>query len=413
MHVSLMQRIDYWIGVPLCFLLSLWHEFLKLFRPPPLVQPKKILFIELSEMGSAIIAYSTLVKAQAIFPNSELFFLIFRKNRESVDVLDVIPRENVVVIDERNFVSFAFSTVAALFRIWRLRIDTTVDMELFSRCTALISYLSRAKNRVGYDQYTGEGLFRGTFLTHRVMYNPHQHMALNFLALLYSLTVAREERPLLKRNLEGELLPLPFFKGSTEEERRVDEILAAYPECAGKDLVIINPDPGLLPLRGWPIDNFATLCRALAAESSQIAFVSVGLKHSKPISDAVLGGLPQSQVVDLTGATKTLRELMVLFTRARLLITNDSGPAHFAALTPISSIVLFGPETPKLYSPLSPRCHSVTANLSCSPCFAATNHRRSACNDNKCMKAIPVSQILDLSRRVLGLTSSANSVGTN
>jgi ADP-heptose:LPS heptosyltransferase len=317
----------------------------------------------------------------------------------------VIPRENVIVVDDRSFLRFAWSTLKALVRMWKLRIDTAVDMELFSRCTAMISYLSGARNRVGYDQYTGEGLFRGTFLTHRVMYNNHQHMGLNFLALLYALTTNhsdRSELPLLKRNLESELLPLPIFQGTSDEQRAVDEILQVSQNGARRRrLVIVNPDPGLLPLRGWPVPNFAELCARLCAEFPDVVIVPVGLKHAQATSDAVVKGLPAANVLDLTGKTKTLRELVVLFQRAELLITNDSGPAHFAALTPIKSIVLFGPETPKLYAPLSPACQSVSANLSCSPCFAATNHRRSACSDNKCMQAIPVERVLQFAREAL------------
>ncbi len=401
MHVSLMQKVDYWVGVPLCAVLSIWQQIRKRLLPPQPKTPSKILFIELSEMGSAIIAYSTLSRATQLFPAAELYFLVFRKNRESVDVLNVIPPGNVIVISDRNFISFALSAVAALFRIWRLKIDTTVDMELFSRCTALLSYLSGATNRVGYDQYTGEGLFRGTFLTHRVMYNNHQHMALNFLALLYALEAGPSERPLLKRNLEKEMLPLPPFTGSAEEETAIDSLLRKYQINTQGQIVIVNPDPGLLPLRGWPLENFAALCRQVCSAHEGAVVVVVGLKHSKPIADLVLQGLPAGRGIDLTGETKTLRELMVLFNRAHLLITNDSGPAHFAALTPIHSIVLFGPETPKLYSPLSPRAHSVSANLSCSPCFAATNHRRSACTDNVCMRSIPLQQVVALADAAL------------
>jgi len=51
---------------------------------------------------------------------------------------------------------------------------------------------------------------------------------------------------------------------------------------------------------------------------------------------------------------------VVLFYRASLLITNDGGPVHFSALTPIPSIVFFGPETPVLYGSLAKnaRCFS-------------------------------------------------------
>jgi ADP-heptose:LPS heptosyltransferase len=74
-------------------------------------------------------------------------------------------------------------------------------------------------------------------------------------------------------------------------------------------------------------------------------------------------------------------------------VTNDSGPAHFAAVTPLKTVVLFGPETPALYGSLGPSI-AVTANLACSPCVSAANHRKTACSDNVCMRAIGVAQVL-------------------
>ena len=65
-----------------------------------------------------------------------------------------------------------------------------------------------------------------------------------------------------------------------------------------------------------------------------------------------------------------------------------------ASLTGIRSIVLFGPETPKLYSPLGPNVTALYAHLSCSPCLAAANHRHTVCTDNKCMQAIEVGEVL-------------------
>ena len=44
-----------------------------------------------------------------------------------------------------------------------------------------------------------------------------------------------------------------------------------------------------------------------------------------------------------------MRELLTLYTLADVLVTNDSGPAHFASLTPVHTVVLFGPETPLLF----------------------------------------------------------------
>jgi len=100
------------------------------------------------------------------------------------------------------------------------------------------------------------------------------------------------------------------------------------------------------------------------------------------------------------------------------MVTNDSGPAHFAAASGLPTIVLFGPETPNLYRPLG-NSIAIYAGLACSPCVNVSNHRKSACGDNICMSAISVDQVFKaanaylttrLSRRP-GLSASRTATG--
>jgi ADP-heptose:LPS heptosyltransferase len=107
-----------------------------------------------------------------------------------------------------------------------------------------------------------------------------------------------------------------------------------------------------------------------------------------------------------------LADLPALYSLAALMVTNDSGPAHFAAASGLPTIVLFGPETPNLYRPLG-NSTSIYAGLACSPCVSANNHRKSACNDNVCMRAISVEQVFAAVADVLAVptTSRARSSG--
>ena len=66
--------------------------------------------------------------------------------------------------------------------------------------------------------------------------------------------------------------------------------------------------------------------------------------------------------------------------------------AHFSAAAGLPTIVLFGPETPKLYQPLG-TSRAIYAGLACSPCVTAHNHRKTACTDNICMRAISVDEV--------------------
>lgn len=396
MKVRFMQIVDFWLGVPLCFMLSLWHGFYTFFFKPAVKKPQKILFIELSEMGSAILAYSSLIKAKREFEGSQIFFLIFKRNRESVDLLEVMPRENCLTIREDNFVLFTLTLCLALFKIYRMGLDTVIDMELFSRATQLISYLSGAANRVGFHNYTAEGLYRGNLLTHPVLYNPHQHMSLNFLSLVQALKESTTELPLVKKDVRGDMLALPQKEPPAPEATTMRQALSAQnPKLAGTNaLVLLNPDPGLLPLRGWGVENFAELARRVIQARPEAVVVIVGLSRSQEFATAIGERLPEQNFIDFTGKTKTLSELLVLFSLAKLLVTNDSGPAHMASLTGLPTLVLFGPETPGLYAPLGDKVAALFAGLACSPCLAASNHRRTICTNNRCLQAIKVEDVL-------------------
>jgi ADP-heptose:LPS heptosyltransferase len=96
-----------------------------------------------------------------------------------------------------------------------------------------------------------------------------------------------------------------------------------------------------------------------------------------------------------------LSAILALYNISTVLVTNDSGPAHFSAITPIRSIVLFGPETPGLYGSLG-NTESITVSLACSPCVTAANQKNSACDDAVCMRLITPERVLHSIRTVLG-----------
>src|SRR5207237_378675 len=98
------------------------------------------------------------------------------------------------------------------------------------------------------------------------------------------------------------------------------------------------------------------------------------------------------RVICLAGRT-TFRQLLILYTIADVLVTNDSGPGHFSSMTDLETVILFGPETPALYGPLGEHSHVILAKLACSPCVNVLNHRFSPCTNNVCMQSIEVEQV--------------------
>jgi ADP-heptose:LPS heptosyltransferase len=390
MNLNLIRAIDKWVGIPACFFLSLVHRVSAWFKCKSDgkqdldCKPERIVFIELSEMGSAILAYPAMKYAQGQYPEANLYFLVFEQNRFSVDILDIIPPSQVITIN----------IFRAVRQIRRAKIDTVFDLELFSRFSSLLSGVSGASWRVGYGTYHEEGLYRGGFMTHRVFYNCHQHMAKNFLALVKAIEL-EDDYPLVKAAIAEDQLVLPRYQSSEKDLDVLRDRLAAMNPVISEaeHLVLLNPSAGrLLPIRAWSAENYGALAKRII-ERFNVAIIVVGLEDAKAEAAKILDHVGSSRCIDFTGKT-SFKDLFDLFNLADLLVTADSGPPHFAALTSIKTIVMFGPETPALYAPLG-NSACLFADLACSPCLSAYNHRNTSCTDHRCMRAITVDEVFD------------------
>jgi hypothetical protein len=54
----------------------------------------------------------------------------------------------------------------------------------------------------------------------------------------------------------------------------------------------------------------------------------------------------------------------------------------------LPTVVLFGPETPRLYGPIGDKHKDMYSNFACSPCVSVYNGKNSPCQENRCLIAI-------------------------
>jgi ADP-heptose:LPS heptosyltransferase len=398
MNLEVQRAVDRYVGVPLCALLSLANRFRReVARDGP---PRRILVILLSEMGSLVLAQPMFARLSSRYPEASIHVLLFAGNRQVLDVLGVVPPEHVITLDDRTLGGFLRDVVAVLRRLRALDLDVVIDCELFARVSSILALLSGASTRVGFHRHTQEGLYRGAFINRPVPYNPYQHLSQQFLTLASSIDA--RSAPLAKAPPE-ELPPPPPFCDFPPEEiaEATNRLHADFPSLHGRRIVLVYPGGGALPIRAWPLAHYRELCGRLLDEGFAVAVI--GLKSDQPLAQAIVGHSRRPHCVDLTGYTSSVRHLLLLFHRASLLVTNDGGPGQFAALTPIPSIVLFGPETPALYRSLGARAHVFYTSFGCSPCLTAYNHRRSPCDgDNQCLKHISPAEVLAKAHELVG-----------
>jgi ADP-heptose:LPS heptosyltransferase len=389
MKLSVLRTMDRVAGILICGVLSFWSRMFpdkKLAGPP-----RKILVILLSEMGSLVLAYALFRRLQQTYPNACVSVLLFEKNREMLEILGVVAPDKILTIDDRSMRRFISDSLRVVFRMRRFAPDAVIDCELFARVSSIFSFLSGATVRSGFSPYTQEGLYRGSFINRPVLYNPYQHITRQYLTLVEALE--SNTFPFAKRMTGHDRLEIPSFDCRPQEARElIGRLHRDFPVCRGRKLVLIYPSGGILPIRAWPPDYYAVLSNALLREGYVIAMI--GLQSDKPIAQEIIDLCGSPNVVDLAGYTRSIRELMMLFYHAVLLITNDGGPGQFAAMTPIPTIIFFGPESPALYGSHSPNAYFFYSGLSCSPCLTAYNHRNSPCDgDNQCLKRIMPDQV--------------------
>jgi ADP-heptose:LPS heptosyltransferase len=404
MNVDLMRKIDYYVGVPLCFLTSLLLKLLPGRKPR---WPKKVLLVELSEMGSAILVDPAMQKLKREL-DAELFFVIFKSNKPSLQLLNTIADDHIFTIRAEGLFGLALDTLRFLFWTRRQGIDTVIDLELFSRYTALLTGLSGASNRVGFHAFHNEGLYRGNMLSHKVAYNAHIHIAKNFIALVNSLNAEKPQVPYSKTIVTDEEIKLAKVEVSQEELDAVQQTMSQHYD--GLDLnrhkiILINANASdLLPQRRWDRTNYAQVARQLLEQYEDIIIFLTGSGSERPGLALLAEDVDHERCINFAGAV-SFAQLPALYQSALLMISNDSGPAHFAAVTDMPTYVLFGPETPNLYGSLGPTT-PIYAGLACSPCVSAANHRKTACTDNVCLQVITPKQVLETVQPLLTATFS-------
>jgi ADP-heptose:LPS heptosyltransferase len=401
LRTGTIRSLDYWLGVPLCALLTALRAVLPERRQPP----RRILFLKFIEQGATVLAQDAIARATRRVGRDQIYFCVFESNRAILDLIGTVPAANIIVIRDRQLVTFIIDFLRALATARSRGIDTVIDMEFFSRASAVFTFLTGATTRVGLHRFTGELPYRGNLMTHRVQYNAHRHIAAQYSLLVEAAFLEPVDEPLLKFPFavgsDGEASPRYQFAPTAAEIEKIRSRLGG-----GRPVVIVNPNASdLLPLRKWDNARFIELSRRILARYPEAKIAVTGAPSEQPAADALCRAVNADRVVSFAGQTN-LRELLSLYTLADVLVTNDSGPGHFASLTPVHAVVLFGPETPQLFGSLAPETTIIWKELACSPCVSVFNHRLSPCRNNVCMQAITVDEVYDAVERALAARSA-------
>lgn len=387
MNIKMMKYIDETFGPIACFVLFWYNLAKRPFIRNYAVVPEKvknILLIKFFGMGSIVLAGPLIRALKVRFPDAKILILTFQSNREICKRIGQI--DEILAIDSGGLMRAVGSIFRVILYLRKKRCEISIDLEFFAKSSTIIQYLCGARVRAGYfiiQQGTLlRMLWRGNLLTHNVYYNPHRHVSEVFLAL--------------GRRIGADTLDMSpaVLRMDDSDKSNLTSLLLIAGVTQNDILVVMNINASALCLeRRWPADRFAELAGKILS-SSPVKIILIGDAGDIPYVDGFLGMVRhEPRIFNLTGKLD-IGMLTLLLEKARLFITNDSGPLHIAVSIGTATISLFGPEIPERYGPVGKKHGILYSRVYCSPCLNAYNQKIAMCRgDNICMKGISVEDV--------------------
>jgi ADP-heptose:LPS heptosyltransferase len=382
MRLATKRALDFYLGRPFLSILRLAARILGMLlrRDHALAPVRSILIVKFQGLGSLVICKPALAALRRQYPNARI---IFWGTPAMLPLAQQMPElDELLVLDDRNVLSAVRSTLAALLRLWRVRIDWAFDLEVYSRLSSVLVTLSLGRNRTGFAL---EQLRSRRVHTHLIYFNRYMHLGEAYARIV------------------GQLLP-PGSMVDTNDYGAWRFALDPVPAIP-RPYLLFNIHAGDLALeRRWPRESFAELINELLQRRPDAVAVLIGHGQAEVAYSA---GLAQGErIIDLSGRLN-LTETYRAIAHAELVVTNDSAPLHFALSSGVKLLGLFGPTRAETYLPPG-RTNVAAAHvpLYCSPCVH--HWEPPPCNgDNQCMKRLTVPLVLARCCALLGLPAPA------
>ena len=157
------------------------------------------------------------------------------------------------------------------------------------------------------------------------------------------------------------------------------------PNIRHQTLIGLCPGAEYGPAKRWLPERFAEAATKITAQSSA-QWILFGTKNDAAIGEQIAAAIGH-HCVNRIGQT-TLDQLIDELRQCSLLLTNDTGTMHLAALLGIPVVAVFGSTEPRLTGPLGNGHIILRYHVECSPCFL-----RECPIDFRCMKAVGTDEV--------------------
>jgi heptosyltransferase-2 len=186
----------------------------------------------------------------------------------------------------------------------------------------------------------------------------------------------------------------PHLSVSELLEEKGNQLLTRYGIMARDMIIGLNPGAKFGSSKCWPPKYFAELAELLKARWDCKILLFVGPGEDQ-IAQSIVE-MTEATIIN-TGPDKVnLALLKPLVRRCHLLITNDTGPRHYAVAFDVPVVVIMGPTDPRYTATNLEKTRVLREELECSPC-----HKKECPHDHDCMRRISPHTVFEASQKLL------------
>lgn len=317
----------------------------------------KILIIRLTSLGDVIFTIPLACTLKE--SGNEIGWIVAEKGLELIENNPCVDKYHFVPLKEWKKRPFSIKTLQELIQIIKEirseNYDIALDCQQMFKNLFLFMFC-KAKRRITFkDAREFSNLGANEFVTPKAKFRDY-----NYHIVERNLDFARY------LGIEPNEIKFCLPETSTSTKQKIDELLKNIDKS--KPIVIISPATTWAN-KHWSEDNWADLIRET---SDKCNFIFTGTENDNDLINRIIKNVNKNfEYLNLAGQTN-VEGLRELFSRAKVVISPDSGSAHLAWASNKPAVITIFTCTPaKRFGPYGNdlKYISVSGKLNCKPCF--------------------------------------------
>jgi predicted lipopolysaccharide heptosyltransferase III len=286
----------------------------------------KILLLQLKRIGDLILTTPAVAALREHLPDAEMTMVV---SSECADLLPAISGVDRILMARRDL-----RDLGLFFAVAGKRFDYCIDFTRNDR-TAFLAFLSRARKRIVSYRVRDQSKSRARLYTDFVDVRARDLHTIDYnLALLEPLGIRDVSCPLQLQLLQS-------------AHEKADALRCNW--NVNKPYVVLHPGSARQE-KLWDARRWVQVIERFGRDDDFDLVLTSGASKHEQAHIAAIKNETRQQIIDLSGKTDLLT-LAALIGQARLLVTVDSAPMHFAAATHTPQVILFGPTNPFHWRP--------------------------------------------------------------